>query len=73
MIMSSKVASRQAVPLEAFSPTANQWVQLRDRLSEYSADQALLLCEIDSDQWVAWVPNYGQATLGRAQMVMAIS
>lgn len=70
--MSSTIASWQTVTSVAFNPTANQWVQLRDPLSEYSANQALLLCEAGPDQWVAWVPNFGQVTLGREQMVMEI-
>jgi hypothetical protein len=68
----STVISPQAVAFqECFIPQANQWVQLRDRLSEYSADQALLLCEAESDQWIAWVPNLGQVMLGRDQIVQA--
>jgi hypothetical protein len=68
----STVVSPSAVALpERFIPQAHQWVQLRDRLSEYSADQALLLCEVESDQWIAWVPNLGQVMLGRDQIVQA--
>ncbi len=57
---------------EVFIPQANQWVQLRNCLSEYSADTALLLCPGDRDRWIAWVPGFGQATLERSQLLKAI-
>ncbi len=53
-----------------FVPQAHTWVQLRDPLSEYSDDQALLLCQ-DEDGWVAWVPGYGEAHLSREQILKA--
>ncbi|MBW4540550.1 MAG: hypothetical protein KME43_15590 [Myxacorys chilensis ATA2-1-KO14] len=56
-------------PVDAFIPQADQWVQLRDRLSEYSDDQALLLCEATDDRWVAWIPNHGEALLERDQFL----
>ena len=54
---------------DAFVPHADQWVQLRDRLSEYSDDQALLLCKAADGRWVAWIPNYGEALLDRDQFL----
>ncbi|MGB7412695.1 MAG: hypothetical protein WA902_00665 [Thermosynechococcaceae cyanobacterium] len=72
-MLSSTVVSQQSISSkEVFVPQKDQWVQLRDCLSTYGADQALLLCESGDDQWVAWVPNHGQAVLGREQMVMAL-
>lgn len=69
----STVATQQAiVSPEVFVPQANEWVQLRDALSDYSANEALLLCEAETDQWVAWVPNIGQVKLGREQMVQTL-
>ncbi len=69
----SKVATQQAIAsTEVFVPQADQWVQLRDTLSDYSANEALLLCEAGADQWVAWVPNIGQVMLGREQMVQTL-
>ncbi len=50
-----------------FQPQPNIWVSLRDRLSPYSFDQALLLCETEDGAWVAWVPDFGEAILGRHQ------
>ncbi|AZB73391.1 hypothetical protein [Synechococcus elongatus] len=54
---------------ETFVPMPRQWVQLRDRCSEYSADQALLMCEAWNDAWVAWVPDHGEVTLQRHQFL----
>lgn len=58
---------------DVFVPKSDQWVQLRDCLSQYSADTALLLCEGDNGRWVAWVPGFGQATLERSQLLRAIA
>jgi hypothetical protein len=54
-------------PEVGFQPQANIWVNLRDRLSPYSFDQAFLLCEVEDGAWIAWVPDFGQAILGRHQ------
>lgn len=57
---------------EVFVPRSHQWVQLRNSLSEYSEDTALLLCPKDRDRWIAWIPGFGQATLERSQLLKAI-
>ncbi|WP_339384093.1 hypothetical protein [Gloeocapsopsis crepidinum] len=43
--------------------TANSWVQLQDLPSDYSHDEALLLCQLSHDEWVAWVPQHGEVIL----------
>lgn len=50
-----------------FIPQANVWVQLRDRPTPFSHDEALLLCEELRDRWVAWLPDHGEITLHRSQ------
>lgn len=42
---------------------ANTWVQLLKLPHEYSHDEALLLCELTADEWVAWIPGHGEAVL----------
>lgn len=39
------------------------WVQLLKLLHDYSHDEALLLCELTADEWVAWIPGHGEAIL----------
>ncbi|ASC69226.1 hypothetical protein XM38_001520 [Halomicronema hongdechloris C2206] len=56
-------------PVNGFIPQANQWVRLRDRISEYSAEEALLLCENADGSWVAWVPDHGETQLQREQLL----
>jgi hypothetical protein len=53
---------------DAFFPTGRTWVKLRERVSDYSSDEALLLCEEADGQWLIWVPDFGVATLGREQL-----
>lgn len=43
--------------------TANNWVQLRELPSDFSHDEALLLCPLSNDEWVAWVPQHGEIVL----------
>lgn len=53
---------------DEFVPKARTWVKLRERLSDYSCDDALLLCEEAHGQWLLWVPDFGVATLSREQL-----
>jgi hypothetical protein len=46
-----------------FQPQADIWVKLRDRPHPYSDDEALLLCEADIGEWIAWISGFGQMTL----------
>lgn len=63
---------QQPIAADVFVPKAHQWVQLRNPLSDYSEDAALLLCPGDRDRWLAWIPGFGQATLERSQLLKAI-
>lgn len=42
---------------------ANTWVQLLKLPNLYSHDEALLLCELSVDEWVAWIPGHGETVL----------
>jgi hypothetical protein len=42
------------------------WVKLLQPLSEYGFDEAKLLCQEDSDTWIAWVPDHGEVILHRS-------
>lgn len=46
---------------------ASTWVQLKEPLSSYSEDEALLLCQHSDTEWVVWVPGYGETILDRGQ------
>ncbi len=50
-----------------FQPESDLWVALRNPPSDYSHHEALLLCEIESGDWVSWVPGYGELILNRSQ------
>ena len=43
------------------------WVQLLQPPSAYSSDEALLICPIDDNQWLAWIPDYGDIVLEYGQ------
>ncbi|NET09568.1 MAG: hypothetical protein F6K09_16575 [Merismopedia sp. SIO2A8] len=45
----------------------DSWVKLLEPLSEYSFDEAKLLCQDAPNTWIAWVPDYGEAILDRSQ------
>jgi hypothetical protein len=48
------------------SPQANTWVKLLELPHPWSYDEALLLCQHSEDEWVAWIPDYGEAVLNAA-------
>ncbi len=41
----------------------SMWVQLLNPPTAYSFDQAWLLCQCAENQWLAWVPEYGELLL----------
>ena len=47
---------------------ASAWVKLRERPSEYSHDEALLLCQHSDTEWIVWIPEYGEMVLHRSQL-----
>ena len=42
---------------------SGDWVSLLALPSEYAQDRALLLCELDEEYWLTWIPNHGEAKL----------
>lgn len=45
------------------------WVKLKELPHPFSADEALLLCQESEDDWLAWIPSYGEAKLHRSQFI----
>ena len=41
----------------------NTWVRLLVSLNPFAHDEALLLCQESASDWVAWIPNHGEAIL----------
>jgi hypothetical protein len=52
-------------------PQPGDWVHLYVSPSPYAHDMALLLCQIDADRWVTWVPDHGQAEVDRREFCSA--
>ena len=52
---------------ESSQNEASSWVHLLELPSPYSFDEALLLCQISEDEWVAWIPDHGEALLHTGQ------
>ncbi|AFY68634.1 hypothetical protein Pse7367_0321 [Thalassoporum mexicanum PCC 7367] len=48
-------------------PRPNTWVQLYKGLNPYSDLEAKLLCKASEDEWIAWVPDHGEAVLHISQ------
>ena len=46
----------------------DSWVKLLCPPTEYSFDQALLLCPESSNTWVAWIPDFGETILDRSEI-----
>ena len=45
---------------------SGDWVKLFQSPSEYGFDEAVLLCQVSSDVWVAWIPDHGEVVLNRS-------
>ena len=61
------VLSESASDHAVFQPESGLWVSLRNAPSDYSHDEALLLCETFPGEWASWVPGFGEITLSRGQ------
>jgi hypothetical protein len=48
-----------------------QWVHLIALPNEFSYDEALLLTRLSEDEWLAWVPDYGEVTLHLSEFYFA--
>lgn len=42
---------------------ASTWVQLPELSDLIISDEALLLCQHSEDQWLVWIPDYGEIML----------
>ncbi len=50
-----------AVPAPKLAPS--MWVKLFNPPTAFSFDEAWLLCECSEEQWLAWIPDYGEILL----------
>ena len=48
-------------------PQPGTWVQLLALFNPYCYDEALLLCQISNWEWVAWIPDHGEAVINIEQ------
>jgi hypothetical protein len=46
---------------------AKMWVRLLQLPSAFSFDEAFLLCQVSFDEWLAWIPDHGEARLHVSQ------
>jgi hypothetical protein len=50
---------------QEFQPSV--WVQLLELPDPFSFDEALLLYQRSEDQWLAWIPDYGEIVIHTSQ------
>lgn len=46
------------------------WVKLLELPNPYSHNEALILCNYSESEWVAWVPDHGEAIIKNSQFCM---
>jgi hypothetical protein len=51
--------------LPEVKPAPSTWVKLNQCPGLCSSDEALLLCQVTQNQWLVWVPDYGELILER--------
>lgn len=49
----------------------SRWVKLLELPSPFSFDEALLLCKCSDSEWLAWIPDWGEAVLDTRQFCLA--
>lgn len=54
---------------QQFQPST--WVQLLELPNPFCSDTALLLCQESEDQWLCWIPDYGEIKLYTHQFCQA--
>jgi hypothetical protein len=50
---------------------ASTWVHLLELPNPFSHDEALLLCQHSENEWIAWIPDHGEALLNVRQFCPA--
>jgi len=68
-----KVAFDQNNKIQPPQLERNTWVQLLEKLNPFSDDEALLLCKKSETEWVAWIPNHGEAVLNVGQFCCPVN
>ena len=48
----------------------DKWVKLLELPNSYSHDEALILCRYSESEWVAWIPDRGEAIINNSQFCM---
>ncbi|MBW4568392.1 MAG: hypothetical protein KME31_10265 [Tolypothrix carrinoi HA7290-LM1] len=59
--------SSKSYPNSQHKLQASTWVKLLELPSTFSFDEALLLCQVTEDEWLAWIPDHGEALLNTRQ------
>jgi hypothetical protein len=61
--------SRESTIVQTQKPSfePGNWVKLLELPSPYSFEEALLLCSLSDDKWVAWIPDHGEVVLHARQ------
>jgi hypothetical protein len=56
-----KLRAYSTAPSPEYQPST--WVKLFNPPTAYSFDEAWLLCQLSEEQWLAWIPDYGEILL----------
>lgn len=54
-------------PAPKFKPST--WVKVFNPPTAFSFDEAWLLCQCSDDEWLAWIPDYGEILLRTDEFV----
>lgn len=71
---SAKPAPYPSCPLNwtrQLAYSASTWVHLLELPNPFSYDEAMLLCKHSDEEWLAWIPDHGEAVLHTSQFCFA--
>ena len=54
----------------ASQPLPNTWVRLLELANPFCYEEALILCQHSDSEWVAWIPDHGEAILHNSQFCL---
>jgi hypothetical protein len=69
---SSNLGSPNSYPLHTYSADSwsssnghepSTWVHLLESPSPFAYEEAFLLCQKSEDEWIAWIPDFGEIVL----------
>jgi hypothetical protein len=68
-VSNPRLWEKYAESMPKFQPSS--WVKLLHSPTAFSFDEAWLLCECGDNEWLAWIPDYGELVVRSEEICVA--